>query len=327
MVPFFVLADVFSPAHADRGLVSTRFLVSLPPEVFKQYLGQLGHAGLLERAPLSLQHAQWSASTTRTLEKLFNQLLTRSLLRYLLAVCFADDEQQQRIAAHAPTRHNFALLIGCSLYKSVEDHARALAARPVADDLIKGAYPAGDDEMCLEYYGFLIKQELLRHCLDKEVPEEHYPDSFAGLAADVAALRAKFARNKTDGFGGPEPEEQQEQQKQDEQDQQMQDEQEQQKQDEHDQRPAAVCRRRDEKAATKGWRVAAPTRVVARPGPVDEGIWQRNQAKHLDSEREHQFDFSRADSTAFDIKPKLGADFFLLRQYSVVEGQPEASQK
>jgi hypothetical protein len=102
MVPFFVLADVFSPAHADRGLVSTRFLVSLPPEVFKQYLGQLGHAGLLERAPLSLQHAQWSASTTRTLEKLFNQLLTRSLLRYLLAVCFADDEQQQRIAAHAP---------------------------------------------------------------------------------------------------------------------------------------------------------------------------------------------------------------------------------
>ena len=166
LIPFYVLAEVYQPAYVDQGLVSTRFMVSLGPGSFDQYLAQLGHAALVGRPLVNFDSLGPTAGEPKKVRsqcrRLYNELLTRALLHYLLRSATLEEEQAKRIVCHADTRRNFAVLIGYPVHAETRDCAGA--RETVLDDFQLGPFPEDRDDACLEYYGYLLRKELLVLC-------------------------------------------------------------------------------------------------------------------------------------------------------------------
>lgn len=84
-----MLANQYEQVGRPRysGLISTRFMVSMPSFTFKRFLTQLGHESWYSSAFVRLARAGWSSETGNELTRLFSALLSRALLRYLYTYC------------------------------------------------------------------------------------------------------------------------------------------------------------------------------------------------------------------------------------------------
>ena len=153
---------------------------------------------------VKLERAEWSSETGNKLTRLFSTLLTRALLHYLHTCCSGDWEQTLCIAVHADTRRNFSVLIGCFVDEEALQTKPFTFEKSVERHLHEGPFPDDDEDMCLEYYGYIIKRALRMFCRDNSVGEDEYPPGFAHALASLNHQKKRFAVDKTDGFGGPE---------------------------------------------------------------------------------------------------------------------------
>jgi len=288
LIPFFVLTQNYNPQFEDEGLISTRFLVSLRPSNFKQYLNQLGHAAWAAKPLVNFDRVVWPAACdSRKLELLFDRLLTRALNHYLLRCSLLEAARTERILLHADTRLNFAVLIGCSLYAEPEDISGA-KRQAIKDGFLEGPFPRDDDEASLEYYGHLIRVELLMFCRRLQVPDAQ---SLAALGVTLSELQeqmARFEKSRTHGFGAPQPDEQE-------------------PGDEEHKAP----RKRAEKEETKRlWRDSdsPPPRHTAtqRQPPIEPRVFKQNEHRQLTKgPKELLIDIRYARESHFDKPPEL----------------------
>lgn len=105
---------------------------------------------------------------------------------------------------HADTRRNFAVLIGCCVDEEALQTKAYTFEKSVERHLHEGPFPDDDDDMCLEYCGYMIKRALRSFCKDNRIGEDEYPPGFAHALASLKHQKKRFAVDKTDGFGGPE---------------------------------------------------------------------------------------------------------------------------
>lgn len=204
-LPFYMVTAELNPQEEHMGMVSTRFLVSLPTQKFDAYMQQLGHDRLRENSRFSLQDGRWPSEVTTALAIAFDRQLTRLLLHYLDVEGNAHYHQKVHMARHVDTRLNFAALIGCAVYAdSTEFQDNATLVEAIEAGLEDGSADFGNEDCSLLYYGFALKSHLLSECKRLRVGKESLAASLRRFRKDFVGLKAIFKGSKNRGFGAQE---------------------------------------------------------------------------------------------------------------------------
>jgi len=165
LIPFYMVTEELKPQVEQMGLISTKYLVSLPTQKFDAYMEQLGHKNLRKRSRFSLRDGDLPKKVRTALEQTFDTQLTRLLLHYLDAESHSDSDQKSHIARHIDTRLNFAVLIGCAIYaNSAECMNTNTLEAAINAGLAEGSSDLGTEDCSFDYYGFVLKSELLHQC-------------------------------------------------------------------------------------------------------------------------------------------------------------------
>jgi hypothetical protein len=296
LVPFYVLASEYNPAPADKGLISTRFPLSILPSEFDQFMAQ---AGIKEQPRIELHHLGLEPQPTESLESTYERALTRMLLHYLLQNCMVSEEQARRVLEHTATRRNFAQLIGCPRHEAGYRPTR------VQDDYEEGSLP-GAGKVCVEYYGYLMRVELIVACRSLNVSRAVLLDVLGITEATLAEQSGRFRRSKKRGYEPPEKRGQ--------------------RPEKHRPGGSNEPRKREEKQAAKRTWVESeqPRRPESRP-PVSKKEFEDNELAYLSKNlHEPTYDLMPARDSLFEAKPVLQAGSFLMPR-QVIETPAEES--
>jgi hypothetical protein len=179
------------------------------------------------------------------------------------------------------------VLVGCSLYTEPEEIKGATLAE-IDTGFREGPLPQDHYEACLEYYGHLIRVELLMFCRRLQVPDAQ---SLAALGVTLPELQeqmARFEKSRTDGFGAPQPDEQ----------------------ESGDEEHKAPRKRELKEEVKRLWRDSdsPPTHLTAtqRQPHIEPRVFEQNVHRHFTkAPNEHLLDFRFVADSHFDKPPEL----------------------